>query len=686
MAKKSVGVVEMHLEKVVLGAAVLFLLVVVFQYLVSNPNFVVVDDNPMYADRIDEVASRRAEQLALRLQQGRPSQANELKRPTWVDTMNAAFDRGLIEVAGLDEQIVAAVPRGHRIKRIKVEAVQQTREGIALAHVLEPNAPRVRYVRTLAVPPRDPEAKGDEEETVLEEDINLVILETEFDLAEQRRTLEERHRYDEEFASVIFAAVEVQRQERLGPRWGEWEDVIAYTEFPPPEPPVLKLVGGEMLSQQSRNDFREYREKLLAGRAQADLLTPQGPTRRSRAPAYELTRTGASRRTVDVRDRRSTAGKKEERRSSVPRLKGDLSNYGRTTAKKRTVMTGRDKTTGKDGKDDKEDQTPKFSSDEEAQQYIAEKLAEAERLEEAREYTEAKAAARLVLAVHEKRKAGSQKQILRAQEILGRGEAGDRQGMGLTGAGSEPIHAFDVSGEPGRTYRYRMRVGILNEYCPAAGKLKDPNNATRPILYGEWSDPSEPVNIERDTYFYVARKDREAGLRVDVFKWYQDGWVKETFVVESGDEIGGKRGVQVSIGNEKYYEELDFFTGAVAVDLMLDTPYEDVQTRGDGYSLTQRSAQKTQVLVYMDEDGELHERLAMADKADPRYKELQKQTKAVRDKPVKVRKETKADKTKKRGSGFKKYGSRSSRSKGYGRSRRGSSGRSSHRGSSGRRR
>jgi len=676
MAKKSVGIVELHIEKVVLGAAVVFLLVVVFKYLATNPNYVEFDGKQLYPAKIDLVVRDRAEDLALRMQRPDEVEGDKIDSPDWEGRLKDAFEKGPVAVNKLEPIQMAFVDWGRKTERVEFKQTTEARKGLALAKIIAPEAPTVRYIRTLAVPPQNPEETGDADEDkgggdaepLVEEDIDIVILESKFNRVEQQKLLEEEYKYDREFAKIVFAVVQVQRQEWLGAEWSEWEDVVTFCEPSPPPAPPLNVVGERMLSPEAEAAFKKYRDILTSARMQEQILTPQGPTRRGK---------GA---------REAPRAPRPSRSGSGPRLPGldDLRSRDRDAVKAnkpyqpRAAKPSRERTTkgDRERKKTKEEKELKFDSDEKAIKFITEKLAEAERALKAEKYEQARALAQQVLKAHDVRSVGRRNQIQRAEDIVKLGKGATREGpkgAPVAERGLELVRARDVTGSPGRTYRYQIRVGILNEYCLAADKLENPADATEAILYSKWSEPSEAVGIERDTYFYLVGRDtRRESLKVDVFKWYQDGWIKETFTVRPGEEVGEARDVQVTIAGKPYLETVDFATRSVAVDMAFDVVYEGVQARGEGYGLSQRKPQ-THSLVYMDEDGELHEQFVLVDRADPRYKDLLSQTAVPRVK-VQKKKDKESDvKRRKKGGIRSKYKQSSRRGGSYGRSRGGGS-------------
>ncbi len=98
---------------------------------------------------------------------------------------------------------------------------------------------------------------------------------------------------------------------------------------------------------------------------------------------------------------------------------------------------------------------------------------------------------------------------------------------------SEPLvfWAYDDTVEPLKTYQYRIRLGLLNQI---AGK-----KANDLILWSDFSDPTETVDIKGRTYFF-AKSIKEAAktINVTVCKYILGYWYSEDFSVAQGEAIG----------------------------------------------------------------------------------------------------------------------------------------------------
>ncbi len=158
-----------------------------------------------------------------------------------------------------------------------------------------------------------------------------------------------------------------------------------------------------------------------------------------------------------------------------------------------------------------------------------------------------------------------------------------------------PILAHDVDVTPGRKYVYRIRYEILN---PLVGwsRMRDTADAKRVTLVSEWSPESREIEVKSDIFYFLVKADAKAqSAEFAVYKKVAGGeFEREEFKVGPGDMIGKKS------------KNVDFSTHKVFVFI----------------ESTKGGRADTRVMLADAVDGNLSEHLLSKDSADPRMSEL----------------------------------------------------------------
>src|SRR5262249_54744051 len=104
--------------------------------------------------------------------------------------------------------------------------------------------------------------------------------------------------------------------------------------------------------------------------------------------------------------------------------------------------------------------------------------------------------------------------------------------------GSPAMWVHDDAVEAGKTYRYRMRVELVNRFVGRVKSIQPVSAAQLTTLAGDWSEPTDPVTVAPSTRFYFAGAvnppkagEDQAVIKVDVFRWLTGKWVSEQFQV-----------------------------------------------------------------------------------------------------------------------------------------------------------
>ena len=191
----------------------------------------------------------------------------------------------------------------------------------------------------------------------------------------------------------------------------------------------------------------------------------------------------------------------------------------------------------------------------------------------------------------------------------------DRKPTGRTPV--QMLWAHDATVQGGRTYQYRMRPRIFNQYCAKPALLKNPEDAELVELVGPWSEPSGLVSVSPNTHFFVRSSRPDRGeVTVHVFKWYRGHWLDDQFGVEAGEPIGEESRVKVPPAGDRI--PVSFDTGARVVDIDFRRPFRSRNRRGAKLG----AMSQTTAVVYVDESGRLHERLEAIDEDSDTYKQM----------------------------------------------------------------
>ncbi|MEM9019170.1 MAG: hypothetical protein AAGC44_01290 [Planctomycetota bacterium] len=172
------------------------------------------------------------------------------------------------------------------------------------------------------------------------------------------------------------------------------------------------------------------------------------------------------------------------------------------------------------------------------------------------------------------------------------------------------VFAMDVTPEYGQTYRYKLAVAVINPLygVPKLAEEQFEQNKNQAALgpsvevieEADWMGPvTVPPKFE---FFFVG--GGESRSRLEVWTIFNGLRIKQEFEVSAGDRIGGM--VERDVPG----------MGLVQVDLNVGATVVDIERRLD------ISNRPIYALTFIDEQGQLHERLQDQDKKNPRRREL----------------------------------------------------------------
>jgi hypothetical protein len=612
MAKQAVGSIERHLEKGVLGLGGLVLIGVIAMYLVMSPNKVQLATESVGPDEIYPQVAQQAEHARTTILNAEPPDVT-LRNP--VPRIRKTISSPLA-AADLASTIRSPVPFLPPVPN--VGPTLSTPDKIELAKFLPPTRIQVLKGRSVAnvVPPETlgpegPEGGGSTGEE-LRATFNWVTISGVYDRREQERLCRQAGYHPRRLEHPVVG-VDLQRRER---RWDgsytEWKDVQPYSPVRPPEVPNVKVEethSGLTVSTEDREAVRIFSEAVRQNENRLQLMRPLFPKPLAgdpwQVPQYE----GLDLAKMD-----------EEYDGSESRY---VESTGETKQKKSVA--------------------------ERCEEYIR---AGEEAIASWKKYPLAqamplleRARANLQGLLDFKKDELTQAQIERLQGQVNRvlAELNIARGMrdrgedtGGKGVPEEPAapqkrspvqivwthDALTDSVASGRSYQYRMRLRFYNRYCGVPNDLKNPVEAAKVIVVGDWSEPSPEVTIDPDTVFFLASANpQRAQVKAEIYKWVEGEWVKQQFPIEVGQPIAGTKRIKI----EDQTIPVTFDTGATVVDIDFDRSYRPVKPAGREGGLTvARTLSKTVGVVYLDPTGNLQERLLDVDKSSEERKEYRR--------------------------------------------------------------
>ncbi len=138
--------------------------------------------------------------------------------------------------------------------------------------------------------------------------------------------------------------------------------------------------------------------------------------------------------------------------------------------------------------------------------------------------------------------------------------------------------SHDDTIEPGKVYRYRIRLGVFNPVA-GTGQVKPVNRSRQDkvILWSNYSEVTDPIEIPKRLYFFPLRgqASENKAVTVKIFKYKMGYWYACQSAVRQGETIGKEvenKDLEddtriYSLSNKSIPETIDYSTGSVLVDV-----------------------------------------------------------------------------------------------------------------------
>lgn len=607
MAKQLVNPLERHVEKAVVGLAAILLLGVIARYLVTTPNQIELGGETVTPRTIDAKVAQKAREALIVIRNARPT----VEQP---EPLVAEFVSWLEPLK--PGKLAAGPAIGPDVPLIDPPI---TRVGQAsLVQVVRPAKPGVTYGRSTLIVSTN---AGDRHRPR-----NWATVSAVFDVKTQRDL--QRHAYGAARSEIIIGPAQLQkRTQRPDGTWSDddWEFADSWPTGPDLGVPTIVVVDGSDGPAVSADDHKaltQFHTKVKRKAFRRDVLRPM----------FAPTANGTNWSFPVITSYRDVMNQDDELLNPTdPPSKNPDDLYGLSGQTSRRAVT--------------RDLTP--------QEEIAEWLAEAERLIESSKknlvINEAILAQNLAVdvilssAATARDKAEARDLQTRAQQAenditrdikRGRTAFELRQKSEGRDVKREPLpiqqvwthDANEGSLLSGATYQHRVRFQLFNQFAGEPRKFDNPDHAEQVYLAGEWSEPSDPIRFEATSLYFVTYDERsKERIGVEFFRWFEGVWVKsrrEKFGV--GDSLRTKQRTQAPSPTDPTKADnalVDFYEELTVVDIDFDRPLRE---RTGGPRAPGASFSRTKLgcaVVFMDPQGNLHERFVALDKADPRRRE-----------------------------------------------------------------
>jgi hypothetical protein len=603
MARGSLNFFELHVEKIVLGGVIAFAIYVFVTFFVMTPNEVDYAGRKVTPSTLTQAILEQARNLDNKVRNAQPEDA---PLPNLAAELQNEFRSGILRTTGnapaIPPTLVQTAPFGPPLPELGEQSEQTD---VTLITPMPPEAPVVATGRAVVVAKRPvvaatPDrggAAGDADSATVER--AWVTVAAWYSIDAQRNEMTKAG-YPPFRSSVILTGVEAQRQElKASGEWSDWEDVTRSEAMPQFDIPPAVIDSTGLVANKAELDeiYKVVRASPVA------IVQPKFYETRSgdfwRLPPLEGITPEMLAAATDLP---TTA----EPPAPAPgeRPAGERPGAGDRPAAGGGLGGGRGA---------REDAG---AARRERNARLAEKLNQAEEAFAQRRWADAKRLAEELLA---ERPAAPSQMLSAANRLIERSREGAAAETlrTMTDLLEHPtqkdkvaIWFHDDSVEPGKTYRYRIRPTLWNRYVGRVKAVKDPEDAKKTVLRGEWSLPSAPIAVAPTTHFFVSNANVNDGqARVDVFRWQNGSWKHASFDVGVGETIGGIR--RDGDGT------IDFSTGALVLDIqpIAEAPQRVRQGKQSQFIYLNRPSV---LLTYLD-PADTRVRQTMFDKSDPAY-------------------------------------------------------------------
>lgn len=580
---------EAHVEKIVLGIAGIVGIWLLLIFVIMNPNAVTYDNQTFSPGSIDQyIYDKKAVPVQAELNQSSVSSEDtyhsylnssiDVNDPL-LEGFNTSLPKGFLglfacSIDHIDSGVIAAVPAQ------KTTVVSDGRE-YSLPFIGQVSDVLVEYIRAAGYVPVEAvtEQKGYRSVERDVNDMDLVTVQARFDIAALRDRFHECFAggglpepwRDETMANPVFAAVNLQRREQLpNNRWGDWENVPHIATIPNTD--TYRII--EKADELPAGGIRVRMIKLNEDTARINVLQPE---------PYEIATTYDEwlppefhGKYLVERQKEESEKRREERDAERENNnQRDNSRRGRTGLNNQQNAGGRNQMNnvrgGRRGNQALDDRNGLnagrggVNNDRNARRgggranqndpYALDgRLGREQTISPVEE----------IFEEFEEIRLSPLKDFSRVDELV--------------------FWSHDASPDTGKTYQYRIRLGVLNPVAGLGSVVeKDQDLKDQVILWSDFSAATDLVEIPKRQYIFANTFQESANsVTMEVAKFTQGYWRSELFSVKPGETIGREVEIEPEEEEEDVYaraggrgmvleevepEIIDFSTGVVFVGI-----------------------------------------------------------------------------------------------------------------------
>lgn len=616
MGRTKNNLVELLLDKVVLGVAGIAALLILVFFVIGNPNTAEINGQNLSSGQIDKTINERAQGILEQLKKA-PADSNEYKsqKPAYLALMSDSINNIKTEIVfpkapySTDQSIESN-------RKYRVPSIENIANPTIISVKMAAYVPTEELSETLTYAEADTKL-ADADLITVESSFNAKKLYDSFRLAFAGKSVPERWR-NEQYAKPVFAVVELQRRAaQPDGSWGEWETV--------PRTKICHLKKALALPKKAS----EYEIQLSL----VQFSKPEMMYEILQPTVYDNAIPSEPWLCPSLYNERAKRIEKEDAEQKKLELEAEKAAKLRDKESRSAATTRQPAATRQPAGGDMGMGMPGMGGVGGAPAAPTPRQAQPTRQQPTRETrpqtapTPRQPAGRAALTPQTSTDVVSELESFKTLTLTETSKPEQMEKL--------VFWAHDDTTVPGKKYQYRIRIGVFN---PIAGKdwfnEEQVDLKEQTVLYSNFSEPTETVEVtERLKFFATNLREVQKGngadktIEIKVARYTLGNWVTKVFNVKNGEQIGAvvdAAETRLAKASEEI-ETVDLSTGAVVVDCRRVSQWTGTGTLRPKdfdelmYSLGDNSIQTMPIRerFWPDDVLKLYKEIAQAETVDP---------------------------------------------------------------------